>query len=128
MRLNQKPKILLVADTFRPQVDGVIRFMEEFIKRSKNHFELSLLVPKFDHQHTKDVKTTFLETSKFIKPLPTYPSIKTSLKNLKKIKNAVQSAEIVFIQGPALASYFSVYYAHKYNKKIVMDIQIQLRP
>lgn len=117
--MNPKPKILIAADTFYPKVDGTLRFIEEFVKRAKDNFDLSLLVPQFNHQ--KDInklKPVFLETSKLIE-LSTYPSMKISLQNVKKIKNAVREAEIVFVQGPALISYLSIYYAHKYHKKII---------
>jgi len=116
---HQKPKILIAADTFYPKVDGTLRFMEEFIKKAKNTFELSLLVPDFDHKKTiRGIKTTFLEPSKIFR-LSTYPSIKLSFKNFRKIKKAVKEADIVFVQGPALISYLSINYARKYNKKII---------
>lgn len=112
-----KLKLLIVADTYYPKVDGVIRFMEEFISRSKNDFELTLLVPEFGHKkEIKGVKTVFLETSPRFK-LSTYPSIKLSFKNLRTIKRAVKEADIVFAQDSALAGYFSIKYARRYHKK-----------
>lgn len=115
--MSNKPKILIVADTFYPQVDGVIRFMEEFISRSKNDFELTLLVPGFDHKkEIKGIKTIFLEASRMFK-LSTYPSIKLSFKNLRAIKRAVKQTDIVFAQDSALAGYLSIKYARRYHKK-----------
>ncbi|MBR9683213.1 glycosyltransferase family 4 protein [Candidatus Woesearchaeota archaeon] len=117
--MNPKLKVLIAADTFYPKVDGTLRFMEEFIKRTKNIFELSLLVPDFDHKKTiKGIKTTFLETSKIFQ-LSTYHAVKFSFKNTKKIKKAVKEADLVFVQGPAVASFLSIHYAKKYHKKIV---------
>ena len=45
--MMQKPKLLLVADTYYPKVDGTLRFIEEFIKRAHRDFDLSLLVPDY---------------------------------------------------------------------------------
>ena len=43
--MEQKTKLLITEDTYYPKVDGTLRFMEEFIKRSANDFSISLLVP-----------------------------------------------------------------------------------
>ena len=85
---NNKQKLLLVTDTYHPRVDGTIRFIDEFIKRSKEDYNITLLAPKFGKgKKSKEVETTLLETSKYIVPLPTYPSIQISRKNLKTIKS-----------------------------------------
>ncbi len=117
----EKPKLLLVADTFYPKVDGTLKFMEEFIKRAYNDFHISLLVPKLDN---KKHKTKHLDKITYIKPykkisLSGYPSMKFSFNNFKRIKTAIKEAEIVFVQGPALLSFISMYYAHKYEKKVI---------
>jgi glycosyltransferase involved in cell wall biosynthesis len=118
-----KQKILLAADTYYPKVDGTLRFMEEFIQRASD-FEISLLVPNLGKNHKMKVhKTTFLEPSKRIK-LSGYPSLKFSLKNFKKIKEAIKESEIVFVQGPALISYLSIYYGKKYKKKVVFYMHV----
>jgi len=120
---NSKPKILVVADTYYPKTDGILRFMEEFIKRAKNNFELSLLVPKFDHKSIKGIKTHFFEVSKYLK-LSGYASINPSFKNLRKIKQAVKESELVFVQGPSLASYLAIHYAKKYKKKTAFYVHV----
>jgi len=112
----QKPKLLLVADTYYPKVDGTLRFIEEFIKRAHRDFDLSLLVP--DYGIKRGNKVRYLEVSRKLK-ISDYASIKFSKKNIKLIKEAVKEADIVFVQGPALASFLGVRYAHKYNKKVI---------
>ena len=112
----EKPKLLLVADTYYPKVDGTLKFMEEFIKRSKNTFDISLLVPFLGEKQGDNV--TYIDPSKRL-VLSGYPLMRLSLKNLRKIKRAIKDADIVFIQGPALISYLSIYYSHKYKKKTV---------
>ena len=112
----EKKKLLLVADTYYPKVDGTLKFMEEFIKRSKNTFNISLLVPFLGEKKGENV--TYLDPSKRI-ILSGYPLMKISFKNFRKIKKSIKQADIVFIQGPALISYLSIYYAHKYKKQTI---------
>ena len=39
--MEKKIKVLIVADTYHPKVDGTLKFMDEFIKRSPREFEVS---------------------------------------------------------------------------------------
>ena len=114
--MADKPKLLLVADTYYPKVDGTLKFIEEFMKRTQDNFEISLLVPNYGVKKGRNV--TYIEPSKIIK-MSDYPSIKFSFKNFSRIKKAVKEADIIFVQGPALISYLSIHYAHKYHKKTV---------
>lgn len=114
-----KPKLLLVADTYYPNIDGVLIFLEEFIKRAKSSFDIKLLVPKFSSREGfEGAETIFLETSRVLR-LATYPSIKLSLKNRKTIRKAVKEADIIFIQDPALAGLLAIRYARQYEKNKV---------
>lgn len=113
---EKKPKLLLVADTYYPKVDGTIRFMEEFLKRAKDYFEITLLVPDFGLKKNKNV--VYLETSRILK-LSDYTGIRLSWKNLARIKEAVRNQGTIFVQGPAMASYLAIYYGHKYHKKTI---------
>ncbi len=116
-----KPKLLLVADTFYPKVDGTLIFMEEFIKRAHNLFETTLLVPRLEKKshnikHVKNI--VYAKTYKHIS-LSDYPSIKLNIINRSIIRNTIKKADIVFVQGPALLSFASIYYAHKLKKKVI---------
>jgi glycosyltransferase involved in cell wall biosynthesis len=93
--------------------------MEEFIKRAGSYFEVSILVPDFGAKKSKEV--TYLEVSKYLH-LSDYASIKLSPKNINKIKEAVRNADIIFVQGPALASYIGAHYGHKYNKPTLLYV------
>ncbi len=117
-KLNLKPKLLVVTDTYHPKVDGTVRFIEEFCASANTHFETSLLAPRFN-KSISSPSITLLPTSKVITPLPNYPSIKLSLKNLRTIKNEVKKNDIIFIQGPALTSLLALHYARKYKKVAV---------
>ncbi len=114
--MNYLPKLLLAADTFHPKVDGTLRFMEEFAKKAQKNFEISYLVPGL----TKDnyPQTTAVKTSARIF-LSGYPLMKFSWSNLQLIKKTVRNSDIIFVQGPALISYLSMYYGHKYHKTTV---------
>ncbi len=112
---NQKPKLLLVADTYYPKVDGTLKFIEEFLKRSQDAFDISLLVP--DYGTHKGKKVTYLKVSKIWK-VSGYANFDFCFSNFKKMKEAIKEADLVFIQGPALISYLAIHYARRYNKKI----------
>ncbi|MBI4983481.1 glycosyltransferase, partial [Candidatus Woesearchaeota archaeon] len=116
-----KPKLLIVTDTYYPKVDGTLKFIEEFIKRADQDFEISLLVPYLGIKKSigNQVNITYLDISN-LWHISDYPSIKLSSSNLKKIKNVIKEADIVFIQGPALASYLGIYYSHRYHKKTIL--------
>lgn len=120
-----KPKLLVVSDTYTPQVDGTVRFIEEFMSRASDTFSLSLLVPRFGrHSRRFPYKTFFLEVSKIFKPLPAYPSIAISLANIRAIKSAVQEQDLIFVQGPALTSIIATLYASYYHKKVVTYLHV----
>ena len=118
--MNSKIKLLIVADTYYPKVDGTLRFIEEFVKRARNEFDISLLVPNLGKStKPKGVKNvTLIAPSKIVK-LSGYPNMKISIKNICDIKKAVKETDFVFVQGPALISYLSIYYGKKYKKKII---------
>jgi glycosyltransferase involved in cell wall biosynthesis len=113
----KRPKLLLIADTYYPKVDGTMKFMEEFIKRTEDYFDLSILVPNYGAKKSKNV--TYLDVSKCLQ-LSDYPSIKLSKKNRIRIQEAVKAADVVFVQGPALASHLGAYYGHKFHKPTLL--------
>jgi len=116
-----KKKLLLVADTYYPKVDGTLKFVEEFVRRSRDDFEISLLVPNLSKGkrwplEEKVRRVTFIEPSTIIS-LSGYPNMKLTRINKNNIINAVEEADLVFIQGPGLISYLSIYYSHKLKRK-----------
>jgi len=113
---NRKLKLLLVADTYYPKVDGTLKFMEEFLKRSQQEFAISLLVPLLEKQGGKHV--TYVPTYKKI-TISGYPSIRLSFSTIKIVKKAIREADIIFIQGPALLSYLSIYFSKKAGKRTI---------
>ena len=115
------PKLLVVADTYYPKVDGILKFIEQFMSRSKAHFDLHLLVPYLGVK--KGNAVTYVAPSRIIF-LSGYPSIQLSWQNILRIRSAIKNADIVFIQGPALLSYLSMYYAPKFHKKTIFYLHV----
>ena len=114
--MTEIPKLLIVADTYYPKVDGTLKFIEEFMKRTQNSFQTSLLVPFLGKKRGENV--TFITPSKIFS-ISGYPNMKLSFKNIRKIKETIKKADIVFVQGPALISYLSIYYSKKFKKKTI---------
>jgi len=120
--MDKKIKLLIVADTYYPKVDGTLIFLEQFLERADHDFDVTLLLPNFQkYKDTKEKK--FMRVSKLIK-MGDYNSISPSWFNLRKIKRSIKENELIFIQGPALASYFAMYYGRKYNKKVVFFLHV----
>lgn len=119
--MTTKLKLVLVADTYYPKVDGILRFMEQFIARSRNYFDLHLLVPDFSGKKGKNISSVTL--SRYVS-LSGYHSLQLSRQNFRWIKTALQQADIVFIQGPALLSYLSMYYGPKFGKKTLVYLHV----
>ena len=122
-----KPKLLVVADTYYPKVDGILKFIEQFTSRSRSYFDLHLLVPHLGDDKNvltqKGNSVMYVTPSKIIS-LSGYPSIQLSRQNIICIKTAIRQADIVFIQGPALLSYLSMYYAPKFHKKTIFYLHV----
>ncbi|MDP3989794.1 MAG: glycosyltransferase [archaeon] len=122
---TEQKKILVVSDTYRPKVDGTIHFIDQFCKRTHKNVELTLLVPKFGNgEKSAHANTLFLKTSKIIVPLPTYPSMALSRENFKIIKKNVKINDIIFVQGPAIASMLATYYGWRYKKRVVTYLHV----
>lgn len=111
-----KLKLLIAVDTYYPKTDGTLRFVEEFVKRIRGDFDYHILAPNYGGK--KDSHVTKLSISKIVKNSG-YASIKISLENIRKIKKAVRESQIVFVQGPALISFFCTFYCKRYKKKCV---------
>ncbi len=120
--MEHRTKLLVVADTYYPKVDGTLKFVEEFLKRSKKEFDISLLVPNL--KKNKSTKTKiFLDVSRFVK-LSGYPSIKTSARNIRTIMRSIKENDIIFVQGPALLSFYALFFARRYHKYVVTYIHV----
>ncbi len=116
-----KNKLLIVAERYFPKVDGVLIFIQEFIKRAKNEFEIDLLVPEFSSKKISNIKPTFLDVSKRVQ-LSGYKAMAFTLKNIKKIKVAVKEADSLFVQEIGPIGFLAIRYAKKYNKQVALYV------
>ncbi len=145
---STEKKLLLVADTYYPKVDGTLKFIEEFIRRAGSDFKISLLVPylgkkenaKCDSDHIcapmeklfhcadkkipeANEKIIYVQPSQLLQ-ISGYQNMKLNYSNFQRIKTAIQKSDLVFIQGPALLSYLSIYYSQKYKKNAVFYVHV----
>ena len=118
-----KKKILIVADTYAPRVDGIMRFLHEVLPRIADDFAITLLVPDYGVSWTFNERKVKL--SRIVR-LAGYQSLQLSLRNLRTIRDAVKEADTVFIQGPALISVLALHYARNYHKTALWYIHLIL--
>jgi glycosyltransferase involved in cell wall biosynthesis len=117
-----KKNVLIVADTYFPKIDGIMRFLMEIVPRIKNDVNITLLVPDYK-KSWDDYDEIRLKLSRFIK-LSGYAPMRVCFGNFKKIKKAVKDCDIVFLQGPALISYLALRYGRKYGKQVIQFIHL----
>lgn len=65
--------------------------------------------------------TTFLKLSHNTKMF-NYPSIKISMQNLRRTKEAVKQSDIVFVQELAPVGMMALHYAKKFHKKVILYV------
>jgi len=113
-------KLLIATDTYFPKKDGVIVFLRKIIPSIENH-EITVLAPEFekDSKPIKNSNLVSLEVSKTIK-LAGYPSIRFSRENIKKIKNQVEKADLLFVQDVAPIGVLAIHFAYKLSKPIII--------
>tara|TARA_B100000945_G_scaffold321421_1_gene335896 strand:+ start:3299 stop:4417 length:1119 start_codon:yes stop_codon:yes gene_type:complete len=115
-------KILIVTDTYYPMMDGVLKSIEEYISKSKDKYDISILVPDTSTKKIKGIKTFFYKQSNLFK-ISIYPFPKWSFKNLSYIKKVIKDHDIIFSHGPSFVGlYLSLRYGKKFNKKNVLYI------
>lgn len=117
-----KPKLLLIADTYEPKVDGTYMFMKEFVTRSADVFDISVLVPKYANQKDTSHKHFLTVSKRFV--LSGYANIAISFSNMQKIIRSIKEADIIFIQGPAFLSYLCMFLGKRYRKKVVSYLHV----
>ncbi|MBS3169824.1 glycosyltransferase [Candidatus Woesearchaeota archaeon] len=122
-------KLLLVADTYYPKVDGTLKFMEEFLRRAKDEFKISLLVPYLGSWKKTRRLPAVTEHITYVQPsqlfqISGYQNMKLTRRNIFRIKQAIKDTDLVFVQGPALLSYLSIYYARRYQKNTVFYVHV----
>jgi|TARA_Y100000310_G_C20691329_1_gene822453 glycosyltransferase involved in cell wall biosynthesis len=113
-----KKKVLFVSDTFYPRVDGIVRFMGETYKYLKRDFDIKFLVPKLEGVEAavreKKMKVIYSPTFNF-----TIAEFKPSRPIRKKIRDAVDWADVVFVNTPGGPLGASIVYAARGKKRLI---------
>ncbi|MBD3259708.1 glycosyltransferase [Candidatus Woesearchaeota archaeon] len=116
--------LLIASDRFLPEKNGLVRFLEEIIPLMENRYNISLLVPHRKENGFKigngNVNTIKIPSFNF--KIADYAPTKPKL-NL--IKNAIKSAEIVWINSCGAIGLLSMHYAKKYKKPIYIYTHCQ---
>ncbi len=111
-------RVLYVADTFPPLKDGVVRYMEETASRFSKDIKLAFLVPALKGAEAeakkRKWKAYFCKTTKF--KINNYPS---SIPKAKRIKDAIEWADIVCLQSIGPLGAASLLYAKKHDKPVL---------
>jgi len=115
-------KLLIAVDTYFPKKDGVIIFLRKIIPSIKNH-EITVIAPEFE-ANARPIKNSNLVSlpvsNKF--KLAGYNSIKFSIGNIKKIKEQVKQADLLFVQDVGPLGALAIHYGNKFSKPIISYI------
>jgi len=110
-------KLLIATDTYFPKRDGVVVFLNKIIPKLVDKFDITILAPAYEEEIITIANTQIigLPVSKSLK-LASYHSIQLSSKNLRRIKQAVKEADIVWSQDLVTVGALAIYYAKKFKK------------
>ncbi len=107
-------KLLVVTDNYVPRIDGIVSFLLEILPALRKHFDVTILAPDFGY-NSLSVKQIRIPLSKIV--IGDFPVAKPKL---NVIKNAVKSADILFVQTVSTIGFFAINYAKRYKKPIVV--------
>ncbi|RZD30388.1 MAG: hypothetical protein CXT77_04855 [uncultured DHVE6 group euryarchaeote] len=113
-----RKKVLFVSDTFYPRVDGIVRFMGETYKYLNRDFDIKFLVPKLEGVEKivkeKKMKVIYSPTFNF-----TIAEFRPSRPIQKRIRAAVDWADVVFVNTPGGTLGASTIYAARGKKRLI---------
>lgn len=113
-------KVLVVSDTYHPNIDGIVVFLKNVLPELKKLFNIHILSLNVGRRPKKD--ETLLDVSKF-----NYHGsklLKFSFKNIKKIKQQIKQNEVIWIQGPSMLSMLAAHYGRKYHKRVIYYVHV----
>jgi len=108
-------KVLIASDCFLPRIDGVSRFLEEFIKSIKDYYRIKVIAPDFKGNKENfgvdvvRVPLTRISFSDF--PVAGIP--------FRKMKQLVRESDIVFSNSIGPIGGLAIYYGKKYGKVVI---------
>ena len=109
-----KEKLLIATDSFLPRWDGVSRFLSKIIPRISKEYDVTILAPKFKGK----LKKLNAELIRFPLINIQFGDISFAKPSIKKIKEEIKKADLVWAQtiGPIGAP--AIHYAKKYKKPV----------
>jgi len=109
-------KLLITTDCFLPRWDGVARFLSELLPSLKNHFDVTVIAPKFQGKFQK------IHGVKIIRmPLMRlrFGDIYFSWFNFKEVRKHAEKADIIFNQTIGPIGISSILAASKLKKPVI---------
>ncbi len=112
-------KLLIASDCFLPRWDGIARFLNEIIPRLEDHYEITVIAPKFEGEFECyiDTKVTRFPLTNIM--IADYPIPKPSYKS---VYHHVKESDIVWVQTTGPIGTFAIFAAKRQKKKIVAYI------
>jgi glycosyltransferase involved in cell wall biosynthesis len=116
----QKRKLLIVTDSYAPKKDGVTIFLDKIVPLLTREYDVTIAAPAFsiEAKPIGDSKLVLFPVSKIIK-IADYQSAKLSRKNIKRLKELVKEADIIWTQDIALLGMLAINYGKKLKKPVL---------
>ena len=112
-----KPSMLIVADTFIPKRDGVMKFLSEMIPRLAEDYSLTLLVPKY----SDDIPEQYLGVRVIGIPVGRFSLAGYSAARMDRaaVRSAVSQNDIIFAHSGMPLGVLATLAAKKERKPVV---------
>lgn len=113
-------KLLIATDNYVPRWDGIARFLEEVLPALRKEYDITVLAPKFNVEtfdEQEGIKVHRFKNFKFT--IGDFPPAKPVL---KRIRDYIKEADIVWTQTIGPIGAVTIYYAKKDNKPIAAYI------
>ncbi|MEM4264039.1 MAG: glycosyltransferase family 4 protein [Candidatus Woesearchaeota archaeon] len=109
-------KLLITTDCFLPRWDGVARFLSELLPSLKNHFDITVIAPKFSGKFQKipGIKIIRMPLMKI-----RFGDIYFSRLNFKEVRKHAEKADIIFNQTIGPIGIAAIMAADKLKKQII---------
>jgi len=126
---QKKLKIIIVTDTYPPDINGVANSLHQILVELKKQHEILILQPE-ENNHSLQIQTNLHQSNlkkiyfPFIK-LPFYNEVKLGLPLLERIHNTFKlfKPDIVHIVTPGLLGLFSLLISKQFNLPVIADFR-----
>jgi len=109
-------ELLIATDNYLPRRDGIAVFLSEIIPLLKKKFHVTLITPKFTGKMQTETGVKIIKVPLSGIQLGDYPVAKLAP---RKIKEATEGADIVWVQTLGPVGLTALHYAKKKKKKLI---------